>query len=97
MRVLTLADREALALTCSALAEHQRAAAVVAERGVAYEAPAKNGTVLYRERPEVRVASDAWRRALRGLTEFGLSPASRGRLDVPPPNDADDPVAEFFR
>lgn len=97
--VLTTADRQALALTCSALAEHQAARAVLAAGGSTYEAEAASGAILHRERPEVRVANDAWRRAMRGLVEFGLTPASRGRLDVEPGAAAacrGDPTAEFF-
>jgi P27 family predicted phage terminase small subunit len=95
MRVLTHADREALGLTCTALAEHQRAAAIIAEHGLTYPAETRSGTTLYRERPEVRAAGDAWRRALRGLSEFGLTPTSRGRLDVEPQH-VPDPADEFF-
>ena len=80
--VLAEADRQALALTCSALAEHQAAQSVVAASGATYEAKTEAGTVLHRQRPEVAIAADAWRRALRGLIEFGLTPASRGRIEV---------------
>jgi P27 family predicted phage terminase small subunit len=97
MRVLTTADGAALALVCSALAEHERAAAVVAERGAAYEAVTEAGSVMHRPRPEVAIAADSWRRALRSLTEFGLSPSSRARLDVEPGTVARrDPADEFF-
>ena len=52
-------DRGALALTCSALAEHQAAAAVVVELGATYEARTEAGAILYRERPQVRIAADS--------------------------------------
>jgi P27 family predicted phage terminase small subunit len=81
--VMTEADRQALALTCSALAEHEAAAAVVADLGAAYEARTEAGAIMHRQRPEVAIAADAWRRAMRGLSEFGLTPASRGRVEVP--------------
>jgi P27 family predicted phage terminase small subunit len=80
--VLTEADRQALALTCEALAEHQTARAVLAELGSTYECRTESGAVMYRVRPEAGLAADAWRRAMRGLCEFGLSPSSRGRIDV---------------
>jgi P27 family predicted phage terminase small subunit len=97
--VMTTADRHALALTCSALAEHRAAMAVLDAGGSTYEAASTSGAVLHRERPEVRTAADAWRRAMRGLCEFGLSPASRGRIDVEPVTAATrrgDPTVEFF-
>lgn len=76
-------DRQALALTCEALAQHQAAAAIIAAQGSTYEAVTEAGAILVRERPEVRIAADAWRRALRGLAEFGLTPASRCRVPQP--------------
>jgi P27 family predicted phage terminase small subunit len=79
--VLTEADQHALALLCTALAEHEAAAAVVAELGATYEARTESGTILHRVRPEVAIAADSWRRAMRGLSEFGLTPASRGRVE----------------
>lgn len=81
--LLTEAERSALALTCEALAQHQAANAVIATLGYTYKAETESGTVLHRERAEVRIAADAWRRALRGLAEFGLTPASRGRIELP--------------
>lgn len=76
-------DRNALALTCEALAEHEAASAVLAAEGYTYEAKTEAGTILVRERPEVRIASGAWTRALRGLAEFGLTPASRNKVPQP--------------
>jgi P27 family predicted phage terminase small subunit len=98
MRVLTSADRLALALASDAVAEYQAARAVVAKEGATYRTITEGGSVLFRQRPEVAVAQDAWRRGLRALTEFGLTPASRGRIDVGPGDAAGgpDPVDEFF-
>jgi P27 family predicted phage terminase small subunit len=93
--VLTVADRAALALVCTALAEHEAAAAVVATKGATYEAVTEAGTILHRQRPEVAIASDAWRRAMRGLAEFGLTPASRGRVEATPQRPRD-PASEWF-
>jgi P27 family predicted phage terminase small subunit len=95
MGILTVADRQALALTASALAQHERAAAVITERGSTYETRTEAGAVLFRERAEVRIAGDSWRRAMRGLLEFGLSPASRGRVDVKAQDDSD-PASKYF-
>ena len=81
-RTMTSGDRQTLALCCTALAAHDAAQAVLAAEGSTYEATAKSGTVLFRPRPEVRLAADAWGRALRGLIELGLTPRSRGGVEV---------------
>lgn len=76
-------DRTALALACEALEQHRVTLAYLTEHGTVYEAVTGSGTVLHRVRPEVAIASDAWRRALRGLAEFGLTPASRCKVPQP--------------
>src|SRR4029077_367520 len=75
MKVLTTADPAALALLCDALSEYLVARAVIRRLGQTYEAKDR----IY-ARPEVVIASDAWRRAKLMLTEFGLTPASRAKV-----------------
>lgn len=95
------ADAVVLELTAGALAEYEAARQVIASEGASYEAVATAGGVLRRERPEVRLASDAWRRACRGLVELGLTPAAAQRLGAELRSaDADpaappDPLAQF--
>src|SRR3954451_16072338 len=59
--VLTEAGRQALALTCEAVAEHQGARAILAEQGTTYACRTGAGAVMYRARPEPGLAADAWR------------------------------------
>jgi P27 family predicted phage terminase small subunit len=81
MRVLTIADGQALELTACALAEYHQAAAVIAEHGVSYEAKTAAGAIMRRARPEQAIAADAWRRAHAGLASFGLTPAARPKVE----------------
>jgi P27 family predicted phage terminase small subunit len=76
-RVMTAGDRQVLALCCAALAAHDEAQAVLDEKGSVYEAVTASGTVLYRPRPEARLAAAAWSRALQGLVQLGLTPRAR--------------------
>lgn len=46
-------------------------------------------SVIIRPRPEVKMASDAWRRVQRMLTEFGLTPSSRSKVKGEPEGEAD--------
>lgn len=61
--IMSEGDRTALALACEALEQHRAASALLARAGYTYEAETESGAILVRERPEVRIASDAWRRA----------------------------------
>lgn len=84
MRVLTHADGLALELGAQALAEFWRLDGVLREKGTTYETTTPQGSSLVRQRPEVVLLADAWRRAASMLQQFGLTPASRGRVEVVP-------------
>ena len=79
---MTAGDRQTLVLCAQALAAHEEAQAVLDEKGTVYEAVTKTGTVLYRPRPEARLAAAAWDRALRALVQLGLTPRSRGSVEI---------------
>lgn len=81
MQVMTGADPVALGLLCDALADYMAARDVVRKKGTTYETEGDAGTML-RQRPEVYIAADAWRRAKLMLTEFGLTPASRAKVSA---------------
>jgi P27 family predicted phage terminase small subunit len=88
MRVLTKADGAALALTCDVIAEYRAARAVVEAEGATFTVRTDSGKVV-RAHPAVAIAADAHRRALRGLAEFGLTPAGRRRVEAIPPGRDD--------
>jgi Phage terminase, small subunit len=83
--LLTRADDMILELTAAALAEHHQAARVLIEQGASYECKTAAGAVMRRARPEQAIADAAWRRAVAGIRELGLTPAARTRIDVDPP------------
>lgn len=95
MRVMTVADDQALALLCDALAEYVDCRRVVRERGAVCQVETKRGLVE-RPRPEVAMAQDAWRRAQRMLMEFGLTPSARTRVHAAPAQESD-ALTEYLR
>jgi P27 family predicted phage terminase small subunit len=93
LRVVTVADGLALELAASALVEHETAARVILEQGATYQARTEAGAVMHRARPEQAIAADAWRRAASMLQQFGLTPASRTRVEsLPEPVGHIDPL-----
>jgi P27 family predicted phage terminase small subunit len=54
-------------------------------------------SVIIRPRPEVKMASDAWRRVQRMLTEFGMTASSRSKLHIAAKEETADPFAEWER
>lgn len=88
-RVLTVADGpmlEATVLAYSSLRESER---VIHAEGMTYETKNPAGSLMYRKRPEVEIAADAWRRYVVGLTHFGLSPATRTKVKTSEPEGDD--------
>ncbi len=91
MRVLTKADRRALELTARAYEEYRQCEAVLREKGRSYETKTdRNESVIVRPRPESTQADAAWKRVMRGLIEFGLTPASRAKVTSSNPTPKDD-------
>lgn len=92
--VLTVADRDSLAVMCEALADYLAARDVVRAEGMTYTATSDRGGESLRARPEVQIASDAYRRYVNVARDFGLAPAPRAKVHAAEP-DAVDPFAEF--
>lgn len=95
LKVLTPKDGAALELLCDAYVEWVQARDAVRENGLTFESATQFGFTL-RPRPEVRIASDAWRRMHRMLVEFGLTPAARTRVSMAAPKDKPSSHREFF-
>jgi P27 family predicted phage terminase small subunit len=95
-RVLTVADGPILEATCMAYARWRAAELAITEEGLTYETTNQGGGVMIRKRPEVEIAADAWRRYVAGLTHFGLSPATRAKVQTVDEDEAKDPAEGFF-
>jgi P27 family predicted phage terminase small subunit len=96
MRVMTDADRVALALLCDALASYVTAKTVVASEGSTYETLNEDGgRVMLRAHPAVAMGAESSRFAKAMLSEFGLTPAARARVSTVG-DGAKDPLAEWM-
>ena len=96
MGVLTVPDRKALELLCDAYGEWRDARAVIEKQGMTYQTTTQHGDTMYRARPEVAMAQNAWSRVMAGLVQFGLTPASRSKVSANDPTPTD-PLSEFIR
>jgi len=108
MGVLSVNDALALERLCQCYAEIRTFEEVIARDGVTYRAPVldKRGQPVFdkdgvpalgmvRIRPEVAAQADADRRFKAWLTEFGLTPAARSKVNAIPPNKRE-PGSEYF-
>ena len=96
MRVLTLADRAALAALVSAYVDWREACVEVEREGLTYASVGAGGGYLIRPQPAVAIRSDSWKRYKSMLAEFGLTPSARTRVSANP-HDKASPLAEFLQ
>jgi len=79
MRILTVADGDALTLLCATYSQWRRACAVLAKEGCSITTENANGEVI-KKRAEVDIEADSAKRLRALLSDFGLSPASHGKV-----------------
>ena len=90
--LLTEADLAAFELCCMAYARALEARDVVKKEGL-FSLGAAGQTVRH---PATDLETKYIGLFRQYASQFGLLPASRGGIDIPPPADADDPLAEFL-
>ena len=84
--LVTKLDRVALAAYCTAYARLKAAEADIEERGPII----LQGTVNEKANPSVNIADQAMQRIRQLCQEFGLTPSSRSRIQLPGEEDAGD-------
>jgi P27 family predicted phage terminase small subunit len=97
-KILTVADRQALAGYCQAFADWQRAQKVLNRGGKNGGFTFKTGNGYVQQRPEVAIAQKALSLMLKFGVEFGLTPSSRSRMHAGGEGAGDDPEdRKFFK
>lgn len=96
MRVLTVADEAALCQLCMAYSNWRQAAEKVVQFGQVTVRDGAKGKLIERNRYDL-VARDWFDRFKQMLIEFGLTPSSRSRLEVPKFSEDADVKAKFFK
>lgn len=90
MGLLDLSSARMLVALCEAYADWREAVDDIAAKGAYYEVNERQLS-----RPAVGVREKAWRRYHLGLTEFGLTPASRARVEAKPTAAKGNPMERY--
>jgi P27 family predicted phage terminase small subunit len=90
MRVLTMADREGLAILCDAWARYVMAEKAVEKHGLLIKSP--SGYPI--QNPALAIRNQAAKEMRGWLNEFGLTPAARTRVKTTSPNQPSLPGLE---
>lgn len=91
--LLTEIDGAALAAYCTAYGRWVEAERNVQKYGTVMLSPDKGWPV---QSPYLSIANKAMEQMHKFLTEFGMTPSSRSRIQVEPPQEAADPFEELF-
>ncbi len=87
IRVLTLADRNALARYCRLWSRWRKAEAFIDEKGEMFPLRAEDGKVkCFMQWPQVAIAHKLAQQLTRLEQEFGLTPSARARIQCTPGN-----------
>lgn len=91
MRMLTEADRAALAMYCQAYSRWVEAETLLREKGTVVKSP--SGSAMLN--PYLSVANKAMEQMKGFLSEFGMTPASRARIQLPPEEGPEDEFSKL--
>ncbi|HHX9802610.1 TPA: phage terminase small subunit P27 family [Salmonella enterica subsp. enterica] len=95
MGVLTGMDERALELLIEAYEEYRQHLETLEEEGYTYKTTSMAGDTSIKMHPAAALKADAWKRIRSMLGEFGMTPASRSKVKVSGPGEAD-PLEEFL-
>lgn len=91
--LLTIVDQAELACYCLSVADLQANLKLIETEGRTFTT--EKGYVG--QHPAVSMAAAAMRRIKAFAADFGFSPSSRARIEIPPPPADDDPLEQFLR
>lgn len=94
IKVLTQADAEALGQLTHKVVLYRKAAQAL-KKGCSYRTVTESGAVMQRQKPEYAIVSDLGKQIRGLLTDFGLTPSSRSKVQTVGAEE-EDPIAEFF-
>lgn len=94
--VLTEAERSIVEIAAHAYSTFVRAQREINAKGMTYETTNTTGGLVIKARPEIAIASDAWRRYRSAICELGLTPAARAKVSTVDPGEEESPAASYF-
>jgi P27 family predicted phage terminase small subunit len=87
--VITELDSRAAEMLIEAYVEYRELSDDIAVNGLNYWVEGTNGQNLLKANPSVAARASAWNRVRAMLTEFGMTPASRSKVNAQKENDED--------
>lgn len=89
MGVMTKVDSRAVEMLIDAYEEYRQLSDLIDRDGFTYTTTTNTGDTLIKGNPAVNQRANAWNRVRGMLQEFGLTPASRSKVESHKPSDDD--------
>lgn len=86
--VMTTLDGKALELLVEAYTEYRHHCEVLDKAGYTYTTETDGGTLI-KAHPSAAMKADAWKRIRAMLSEFGMTPAARAKVNTEGPEEED--------
>lgn len=96
MGVITTLDGMALELLIGAYVEWRSHRDILEKEGETYTTISATGDKLIKAHPRVAMMADAWKRLRGMMAEFGMTPASRSKVNAGGPGEVN-PIEEFMK
>ena len=80
--VVSELDRYALQMFSDACEDYVAARNIIRQHGPTYSTTTPAGDTMFRPRPELSMMQNAWDRLKKMLPEYGLTAASRAKIDA---------------
>lgn len=94
--VISQLDARALELLVEAYTEYRHHCDTLDIEGYTYRAKTQTGAVLIKAHPVAMMKADAWKRIRAMLSEFGMTPVSRAKVNPSGP-EVVDPLTAFMK
>jgi len=82
MNLINDVDETALVLLAEAYDDYRKAKDYIDEHGDTYSVTNQAGEILWKMHPKARIMSESWLRVKKMLSEFGLTPSARAKLNA---------------
>lgn len=82
MNLINDVDQTALVLLAEAYDDYRKAKEYIDKNGDVYSVTNQAGEILYKLHPKARIMAESWGRVKKMLSEFGLTPSARAKLNA---------------
>ena len=82
MNLINDVDQTGLVLLAEAYDDYRKAKQYIDKHGDVYSVTNQAGEILWKKHPKAQIMAESWSRVRKMLSEFGLTPSARAKLNA---------------